>query len=149
MKIAIGSDHAGFPLKNELLPWLRKQGYDVLDLGTYSAEAVDYPDFAAAVARAVAAGETERGIAICGSGVGTSIAANKIAGVRAALCHDTFSARQGVEDDAMNVLSLGGRIIGIELAKEVVTAFLGAKFSHAERHQRRLDKVLDLEKTRK
>ncbi len=149
MKIAIGSDHAGFPLKNELVPWLRKQGYDVLDVGTYSAEAVDYPDFAAAVARAVAAGETERGIAICGSGVGTSIAANKITGVRAALCHDTFSARQGVEDDAMNVLSLGGRIIGIELAKEVVTAFLGAKFSQMERHQRRLDKVLDLEKTRK
>jgi ribose 5-phosphate isomerase B len=145
MKIAIGGDHAGFHLKQELTAWLREQGHEVEDLGTHTSESCDYPDYARAVGRAVAAGTAERGILICGSGVGTCIAANKVKGVRAAVCHDTFSARQGVEDDDMNTLCLGARVIGLELAREIVTAFVNARFSNAERHQRRLRKVLDIE----
>ena len=145
MKIAIGGDHAGFHLKQELTAWLREQGHEITDLGTHSTEAADYPDFARAVGGQVAAGAVERGILICGSGVGTCIAANKIKGVRAAVCHDTFSARQGVEDDDMNTICLGARVIGFELAREIVSAFLKARFSNAERHQRRLRKVLDIE----
>jgi ribose 5-phosphate isomerase B len=145
MRIAVACDHAGFPLKATVVDELMSAGHDVLDLGTDSSEAVDYPDFAEAVGRKVAAGEADRGVLICGSGVGASVAANKIPGVRAALCHDTFSARQGVEDDDMNILCLGARIIGPELAKEVLRAFGSAVFSQLERHQRRLDKVLAIE----
>jgi ribose 5-phosphate isomerase B len=145
VKLAIGSDHAGYHLKMELGAWLKSQGHDVQDVGTHTMDAVDYPDFARAVGRDVAAKNAERGIIVCGSGVGACVAANKMKGIRAGVCHDTFSARQGVEDDDMNVLCIGARIIGIELAKEVATAFLKAKFSHLERHERRLKKVLDIE----
>jgi ribose 5-phosphate isomerase B len=146
MKIAIGADHGGFLLKAELVKYLEQISYTPLDLGTFSAEAVDYPDYARAVAQAVRSHKADRGILICGSGVGANVAANKFPGVRAAVCHDTFSARQGVEDDDMNVLCLGARVIGAELAKELVLAFLKAKFSGAERHVRRIAKVNEIEK---
>jgi ribose 5-phosphate isomerase B len=145
LKIAIGADHAGFPLKQEIVHWLTAQGVDLLDLGTHSTAAVDYPDYAQAVGRAVVDGQSARGIIICGSGVGACVAANKMKGVRAGTCHDTFSARQGVEDDDMNVLCMGGRIIGVELAKEIISAFLKAEFSNLERHSRRKEKVLKIE----
>lgn len=147
MKLAIAADHAGFPLKETLADLLRAQGHDVLDLGTDSAaRAVDYPDFAEAVARAVVAGEVERGIVVCGSGVGASIAANKVPGIYAALCHDTYSAHQGVEHDNMNVICFGSRVIGTALAQELVVAFLNATFeSHEERHVRRHGKVKAIE----
>src|SRR5215475_7770174 len=146
MKVAIGTDHAGYVLKPTVLEAIREAGHAPVDCGAFVLEpGDDYPDFAAAVARTVAAGEAERGVLLCGSGVGASVAANKVNGIRSALCHDTFSARQGVEDDAMNVLSLGARVIGPALAKEVVFAFLGASFSNAERHRRRLEKVISLE----
>jgi len=147
MKVAIGGDHAGFAFKNDLAEFLREGGFDVLDLGAHDYDAKDdYPDFALAVARAVASGQAERGIVACGSGVGASVAANKVHGVRAALCHDTYSAHQGVEHDDMNVLCLGGRVIGIALATEIVSAYLSARFSGEARHRRRLDKVLAAEK---
>lgn len=146
MRIAVGCDHAGFPLKNEVIDCLRGFGHSVEDLGTDSTEPVDYPDFARAVAEAVASGRADRGIVICGSGVGAAVAATKVPGVRACMCHDTFSARQGVEDDDMNVLSLGARVIGPALAAELVRAFVNAKFSGAERHVRRLAKVNAIEK---
>lgn len=145
MKIAVGCDHAGFPLKQELVPWLKQLGYEVLDVGTHSSDAVDYPDFAQAVGKEVVAGNVERGIVVCGSGVGACVAANKMKGIRAGVCHDTFSARQGVEDDDMNTLCLGARIIGGELARDVVRAYLDARFSGLDRHQRRLNKVLAIE----
>ncbi len=146
MRIAIGADHGGYQLKNLLAGYLRQMGHTVIDTGTHSEEAVDYPDYARAVAGAVLEGGAERGILICGSGVGAGVAANKFPGIRAAVCHDTFSAHQGVEDDNMNVLCLGARIVGPELAKDIVRTFLGASFSHAERHVRRLGKVEDIEK---
>jgi ribose 5-phosphate isomerase B len=146
MKIALGADHGGFELKKTVAALLEKLGHTVVNLGVDSAEAADYPDYARKVGEAVASGKTERGIMICGSGVGASVAANKIPGVRAGLCHDTFSARQGVEDDDVNVLCLGARIIGVELAADVIKAWLGARFSNAERHKRRLNKVLAIEK---
>jgi RpiB/LacA/LacB family sugar-phosphate isomerase len=146
MKIAIAADHGGFLLKAELVKYLAASGQSPLDLGTFSAEAVDYPDYARAVAEAVREHKADRGILICGSGVGAGVAANKFPGIRAAVCHDTFSARQGVEDDDMNVLCLGARVIGMELAKELVRTFLAAKFSNAERHVRRLGKVADIER---
>jgi RpiB/LacA/LacB family sugar-phosphate isomerase len=145
MRIAIGSDHAGFELKQEVGAYLRQLGYDVLDLGTHSTAPVDYPDFAEAVGLAVTDGKGDRGILICGSGVGASVAANKIPGIRAAVCHDTYSAHQGVEHDDMNVLVLGGRIIGVEMARELVRAFVGARFTEEERHVRRLKKVKAIE----
>jgi ribose 5-phosphate isomerase B len=145
MRVAIGTDHGGFSLKAEILEEVRALGHDVIDKGTDSDAAVDYPDYAEAVGLSVSLGEAERGIILCGSGVGASIAACKITGVRAAVCHDTYSAHQGVEHDDMNVLALGARIIGPELARELVRAFLGATFSGEERHQRRLDKVLVIE----
>ena len=145
MRIAVGCDHAGFPLKAPAIEELRRLGHDVLDLGTDTTEAVDYPDFAQKVAEAVMRGEADRGLLLCGSGVGASVAANKVPGVRAAVCHDTFSARQGVEDDDMNVLCLGARVIGAQLALDVVRAWQGAVFSNAERHVRRLNKVKALE----
>jgi ribose 5-phosphate isomerase B len=149
MKVAFGSDHAGWPLRERILEELRTGGFEVVDCGTPElVPGDDYPDIAAAVGRAVAGGTAERGILVCGSGVGASIAASKLTGVRCALCHDSFSARQGVEDDDMNVLSLGARVIGTELAAELVRDFLGARFSGAERHRRRLRKVEALEQTR-
>ena len=147
MKIAIASDHAGYPLKKNLTEVLKKGKHELLDLsGDNPDPQDDYPDFAKAVALAVAQKKVERAILICGSGVGANVAANKVPGVRASVCHDTFSARQGVEDDDMNVLCLGGRIIGEELAKEILETFLSARFSNAERHVRRLKKVLSIEK---
>lgn len=146
-RTAIGSDHAGFEMKSELLPWLESQGYDVLDLGAYDLDPNDdYPDFAETVGKAVASGRTPRGILVCGSGVGACIAANKVPGVRASMCHDSYSARQGVEHDDMNILCLGSRVIGPELAKELVTAFMTARFTGEERHQRRLEKTLAIER---
>jgi ribose 5-phosphate isomerase B len=147
MKIALASDHAGFHLKEALLAHLRTLGHAAADLGTDSPDrSVDYPDFAAKAAAAVLAGAAERAIVVCGSGVGACVAANKIKGIRAGLCHDTYSAHQGVEHDDMNVLCLGARIIGPALAFEIAGAFAAAKFSHDERHQRRLDKITILEK---
>jgi RpiB/LacA/LacB family sugar-phosphate isomerase len=145
MRIVIGSDHAGFEMKTAIAEWLHGLGHEVVDVGTDSLAPVDYPDFAAAVAEGVVAGRADRGVLICGSGVGASVAANKIKGIRAGLCHDTYSAHQGVEHDDMNVLVLGGRIIGIELAHELVLAFLKAVFSGEERHVRRLNKIQSLE----
>ncbi len=142
MIVALGTDHAGFALKATVVDAIRRLGHDVLDCGATTIDPTDdYPDFAAQVARAVLAGRAERGVLLCGSGVGASVAANKFRGIRSALCHDTFSARQGVEDDAMNVLTLGARVIGPALAEELVRAFLAAEFSGAERHRRRLEKV--------
>jgi len=146
MRIAIGSDHAGFEMKQGLVAILRAQGHEVEDLGTHSGDPVDYPDFAFAVGEAVRRQRAERGIVICGSGVGASVAANKLTGVRAGLCHDTYSAHQGVEHDDINVLVLGARIIGPALAREIVESFLAARFSSEERHARRLAKVLALER---
>ena len=146
MRIALGADHGGYSLKNELLARLQGQ-YDILDLGANKYDPDDdYPDFAEAVAQAVASGEVERGVLVCGSGVGACIVANKVPGVRACLCHDTYSAHQGVEHDDMNVLCLGARVIGIELATELVGVFLKARFSKEIRHRRRLKKVQALEK---
>lgn len=145
MRIAIGFDHAGYPFKGMLVELLSRLGHEARDFGTDSTKPVDYPDFARKVAAAVSSGECERGIVVCGSGVGASVAATKVPRVRAALCHDVFSARQGVEDDDMNVVCLGARVIGPALAAEVIQAFLGAKFSEAERHVRRLAKVNAIE----
>jgi RpiB/LacA/LacB family sugar-phosphate isomerase len=146
MQIALGSDHAGYPLKVELNQYLVKLGHEIIDVGTYSPDPVDYPDYAEALGKLILEGRAERGILICGSGVGASMAANKIPGIRAGLCHDTYSAHQCVEHDDVNVLVMGSRIIGSELARELVRAFLGAKYTAEERHQRRLKKVLEIEK---
>jgi len=146
MKVALGSDHGGFYLKKVMVRFLAEKGYEVLDLGAHTQDPSDYPDFARAVAKAILSKKAERGILICGSGVGASVAANKFPGIRAAVCHDTFSSHQGVEDDEMNVLCLGERVIGLELAKEIVLSFLSARFSGAERHVRRLKKVEEIEK---
>ncbi|HZZ30241.1 MAG TPA: ribose 5-phosphate isomerase B [Pirellulales bacterium] len=146
MIIAVGCDHAGFALKKHVMAQVQAVGHSVLECGaTTLVPDDDYPDYALAVAEAVRGEKAQRGIVVCGSGVGVSVAANKIPGIRAAMCHDTFSARQGVEDDSMNVLCLGARVIGPELANEVVRAYLGAEFSAATRHQRRLDKVMKIE----
>jgi len=146
MRIAIGADHAGFELKEDLAAHLRELEYEVVDVGTHSTDPVDYPDYAEAVGRAVLEGQADRGVLVCGSGVGASVAANKLPGIRAGLCHDTYSAHQGVEHDDMNVLVMGGRVIGPELARELVRAFLGANYTGEERHRRRLEKVRALEK---
>ncbi|MEO6844005.1 MAG: RpiB/LacA/LacB family sugar-phosphate isomerase [Ginsengibacter sp.] len=147
MKIGIACDHGGFDLKNILYDFLKEKGYEVKDFGAYELENTDdFPDFVVPLARAVAANELERGIAVCGSGVGAAVAANKISGVRAALIHDHFSAHQGVEDDAMNLLCLGGRVTAFAAAEELVLAFLNAKYIGAERHKRRLAKIALLEK---
>ena len=145
MRLVLGSDHAGFSLKQEIADELRGQGHEVLDVGTDSLAPVDYPDFAEAVGRAVVEKRAERGVLICGSGVGASVAANKIPGVRAAICHDCYSAHQGVEHDDMNVLVLGGRIVGPALAKDLVRALVGASYTGEERHARRLEKIKALE----
>jgi ribose 5-phosphate isomerase B len=139
--IALGCDHAGFPLKDEVRRAIEETGETVVDCGAFDATPSDYPDFARKVAETVLAGRATRGIVVCGSGVGASVAASKVPGIRSALCHDTFSARQGVEDDDMNVLCLGARVIGPSLAREIVRAFLAARFSAAERHARRVAKI--------
>lgn len=149
MKIAVASDHAGFPLKESLCRFLETENHEIIDVGTYSATPVDYPDFAEKIGGVILKNQATRGVLICGSGVGASVAANKIAGIRAGLCHDTYSAHQGVEHDSMNVLVLGARVIGEELAKELVKAFLNAEFSGEDRHRRRLEKVIALEKFNK
>jgi ribose 5-phosphate isomerase B len=146
MIIVIGSDHGGYHLKQAVMALLNELGHTVQDVGAYTEEPSDYPDFAKAVAELIMTKKAKRGIIICGSGVGACIAANKFPGVRASVCHDTFSARQGVEDDDMNVLCLGARVIGQELAAEVIKAFLSAQFSGAVRHRRRLKKVKAIEK---
>jgi RpiB/LacA/LacB family sugar-phosphate isomerase len=145
VRVAIGSDHAGVELKQSIVRLLRELGHDVIDVGTHDSDPVDYPDYAEALAGAILAGQAERGILICGSGVGASVAANKIPGIRAGLCHDTYSAQQGVEHDDVNVLVLGGRVIGPDIAAEVVRAFVAARFSGEERYRRRLEKVKALE----
>ena len=146
MIVALGTDHAGFPLKPTVVEAIRANGHEVLDCGAFElAPGDDYPDFAAAVARSVLEGRAARGVIVCGSGVGASVAANKFSGIRCALCHDNFSAHQGVEDDSMNVLALGARVIGPSLAAELVGTFLRAEFSGAERHRRRLQKIADFE----
>lgn len=145
MRIAVGSDHAGFELKQLMKGFLEELGHEVRDLGTHDTESVDYPDYAKAVGRMVRTGQAVRGILICGSGVGACVAANKIQGIRAGLCHDTYSAHQGVEHDDMNVLVLGGRVIGEQMARELVRAYVGASFTGEERHRRRLAKVRALE----
>lgn len=145
MKVAIGGDHAGFPLKTELIPLIIEMGHEVIDCGTDSDAPVDYPDYSRAVGEMVRDGAADRGIVVCGSGAGATIAANKINGVRAALAHDHYSAHQGVEHDDVNVLTMGSRVIGVAIASEVTRAFLDAKFSGEERHVRRLNKVMEIE----
>ena len=145
MKITIGSDHAGFALKKVLIEHLQKSGHELIDVGTDSAAPVDYPDYAEAVARGVLQGGSERGILICGSGVGASVAANKVPGIRAGLCHDSYSAHQGVEHDDLNVLVLGSRVVADELAKDLCTIFLSARFTGEDRHRRRLAKIHSME----
>ena len=146
MKLAVGADHAGLDMKSQIIPWLQQAGHEVVDVGAHTLDpADDFPDFAAAVGQTLGGGGAERGVMICGSGVGATIASNKVSGVRAALCHDTYTARQGVEHNDMNVLCLGGRVIGIETAKEVISAFVGASFTGEERFLRRIDKVGKIE----
>jgi ribose 5-phosphate isomerase B len=145
MKIAVAADHAGFALKQQLAAYLQKRGHDVLDLGAFNTEPSDYPDFAEAIGTALLQKNAERGVLVCGSGVGACVAANKLPGIRAGLCHDAYSARQGVEHDDVNVLVLGARVIGPALAENLVDNFVGARFSGEERHVRRLQKVLALE----
>ena len=146
MKIAVAADHAGFPLKGKVLDVVRACGHEPIDLGTWSTDPVDYPDLAEAVGSAIQAGAAERGVLLCGSGVGASVAATKLRGIRAAVCHDTYSAHQGVEHDDLNVLALGARIVGSELLVELITAFLGARFTNEPRHVRRLAKVAAFER---
>ena len=149
MRVAFGCDHAGWPLRAPILAGLRASGFEIVDCGSEQpVPGDDYPDVAAAVGRAVVKGEADRGVLVCGSGVGASIAASKITGVRCALCHDPFSAHQGVEDDDMNVIALGARVIGPELAVELIRDFLRARFSGAERHRRRVEKIAALERSR-
>ncbi len=145
VKVALGADHGGYELKDVVRDYLEQEKYELIDFGTYSSEAVDYPDYAVKVGEAILSGKADLGIMICGSGVGACMAINKMPGIRAGLCHDTFSAHQGREDDDTNVLCLGARVIGHQLALEVVKTFLNAKFSGAERHVRRLAKVHEIE----
>ncbi len=145
MRIVLGADHAGVDLKRHLLAFLEQAGHETIDVGTQGAASVDYPDYAEKVGEEVRAGRAERGLMVCGSGVGACIAINKLPGIRAGICHDSYSAHQGVEHDDMNVLVLGGRIVGLALAEELASAFVGASFSGEERHQRRLDKVIAIE----
>ena len=145
MRLVVGADHAGFELKQQLAIYLRERGHEVVDVGTTSSEPVDYPDFAEALGKVLLNKEAERGVLVCGSGVGASVSANKIPGIRAGLCHDTYSARQGVEHDDTNVLVMGSRVIGLELAKELVDRFISAQFTGEARHQRRLKKIQALE----
>lgn len=146
MRIAVGADHGGYRLKIQIVEFLKKLGHEVNDRGTHSEEPADYPDYARAVSQEIMLKQADRAVLICGSGVGACIAANKFPGMRAAICHDTFSAHQGVEDDNVNILCLGARVVGDELAKDIVKVWLSASFSGAERHRRRLSKVEEIEK---
>jgi len=146
MRIAVAADHAGFPLKAEIIEIVVSHGHEAIDLGTYSTEPVDYPDYAEKLGRVIQDGQADRGILLCGSGVGAAVAANKLRGIRAGLCHDTYSAHQSVEHDNVNVLTLGARVIGSEVARELVKSFLGAEFSGEPRHVRRLAKIDELER---
>lgn len=149
MRIAVAADHAGFPLKELVMEVIRNAGHEVVDCGPdHIIPGDDYPDYAQRVAMAIRERQADRAVLVCGSGVGASVAANKFPGIRAALCHDTFSAHQGVEDDSMNILCLGARVIGPALAAELVETFLRARFSEAERHARRLAKVISFENAR-
>lgn len=146
MRISVAADHNGYELKNEISEILKRDGHDVIDMGPHSLDLLDdYPDYAKPLAESVSSGETERGIMVCGSGVGASVAANKVKGVRAAVCHDIYSAHQGVEHDDMNVLCLGSRIVGTEVVRELVSAFISAEYTNEERHARRLTKVIEME----
>ncbi len=145
MRIAIGTDHAGYSLKETVIKTITAEGHEILDFGTFSEESVDFPDFAKKVADAVHSGEADRGIALCGSGIGVCIAANKVKGVYASVCHDVYSAHQGVEHDGMNVLCLGGKIIGIELAREIIAAFLRARQDNEARYLNRINKIKSIE----
>ena len=146
MRISVAADHNGYELKNEISEILKRYGHDVIDIGPHSLDPLDdYPDFAKPLAKSVSSGETDRGIMVCGSGVGASVAANKVKGVRAAVCHDIYSAHQGVEHDDMNVLCLGSRIVGAEVVQELVSAFISAEYTNEERHARRLNKVIEME----
>ncbi len=149
MRIAVGCDHAGFPLKETVIQTIEDLGCEVLDVGTYSLERVDFPDFAEKVGLAIQEGRADRGIAICGSGVGSCIAANKMNGIYASVCHDTYSAHQGVEHDNMNVLCLGARIIGVEIAKEIVEAFVKAKYFNSGNYAIRVEKIKAIERKAK
>ena len=146
MRVAIASDHAGFVLKESLEVFLSQRGHQVVDVGTHGTGPVDYPDYAEALSKALLGGQAERSVMICGSGVGASVAANKLPGIRAGLCHDTYSAHQGVEHDDMNVLCIGARVIGVEYAREIVNMFLHAKFTGEERHLRRVGMVHEIER---
>ncbi len=146
LRYSVGGDHAGFGLKQEVMKLLQGMGIAAVDCGTHSSDACDFPDFAEMVAQEILSGRADRGILVCGSGVGVSVAANKIPGIRASLCHDTYSARQGVEHDDMNVLCIGARVIGPELAFECVRSFLGAVYSPQPRHAKRLDKIIEIER---
>jgi ribose 5-phosphate isomerase B len=145
MRVAVAADHGGFALKAPIIEQLRKDGHEPLDLGAFNTERSDYPDFSKAVGEALQLGQAERGIVICGSGVGACIAANKMRGIRASVCHDTYSAHQGVEHDDMNVLVLGARVVGVELANEVMRAFLGARFNGIDRYIARIKKIEQME----
>jgi RpiB/LacA/LacB family sugar-phosphate isomerase len=145
MRVAVGTDHAGFSLKKSVLETVKLCGHEILDLGVYSEEKADYPDYAIKVGEAITSGSADRGILLCGSGVGVCIAANKISGIYASVCHDTYSAHQGVEHDGMNVLCMGGRIIGTELAMDIVKAFLSAKFIEGDNYIRRVNKIKAIE----
>jgi ribose 5-phosphate isomerase B len=148
MKIVVGSDHAGFPMKAELLAFLRNQGYEVLDVGSYDPQPVDFPDVARKVAAAITSGQAERGLMICGTGVGASIGANKMKGIRAAVCHDVHSAHQSVEHDDVNVMCIGAQIVGPWLAKDLIAAYLSAKFSTSEEFRRRVAKLAEMDAER-
>ena len=146
MRISVAADHNGYELKNEISEILKREGHDVIDIGPHSLDPLDdYPDFAKPLAKSVSSGETDRGIMVCGSGGGASVAANIVKGVRAAVCHDIYSAHQGVEHDNMNILCLGSRIVGTEVVRELVSAFISAEYTNEERHARRLNKVIEME----
>ncbi|MDC0034826.1 ribose 5-phosphate isomerase B [Chloroflexi bacterium] len=146
MRISVAADHNGYELKNKIAEILKQNGHEVIDIGPHSMDPLDdYPDYAKPLANSVSTGATQRGIMVCGSGVGASVAANKVKGVRAAVCHDIYSAHQGVEHDDMNVLCLGSRIVGSEVVQELVSAFISAEYTNEERHARRLGKVIDME----
>lgn len=144
MKIAIGSDHGGFDLKNEIIGYLKEAGYEYNDFGTYSTDSVDYPDFGKKVSESVAKGEYDKGIVICGTGIGISISANKVRGIRCALCSDIYSAKKAAEHNNANIIALGGRVLGVDLAKAIVEAYLSSEFEGG-RHERRVNKIMDIE----
>ena len=147
MRIAVGADHAGYPLKVEVVRFLEEQGHEVTDLGTHSTDPVDFPVYAKRVGQAVQLGKADRGVLVCGSGVGACVAANKLRGIRAALCHDTYTAHQGVEHDDVNVLCLGGRVVGSALAYDILRSWLAASYIGTGRHKRRVDQILEIERS--